>query len=84
MTVKRTRRKPMRKLVRVLRGIQHNEQLSTESMARRLGISPSMLGMVYHGQRNPGPKFLRGVLLAYPQLGEEVRRYLLRERADRG
>jgi len=83
MTVKGTRRKPIRRLVRVLRGIQRNEQLTIEGMARRLGISPSMLGMVYHGQRNPGPKFLRGVLGAYPQLGDEVHRYLLHERSDR-
>jgi len=84
MTVSRTRRKPVRRLVRVLRGKQRNEQLTTEGMARRLGISASMLSMVYHGQRSPGPKFLRGVLRAYPQLSEEVRAYLLHERGEHG
>jgi transcriptional regulator with XRE-family HTH domain len=83
MSVKGTRGKPIRRLVRVLRGIQRNEKLTIEGMAGRLGISPSMLGMVYHGQRNPGPKVLRGVLRAFPQLSAEVHLYLLREKGDR-
>ena len=67
---KPTHRTRLRRLVRVLRGLQRNE---------RLGISTSMLGMVYSGRRNPGRKFLRGVLKAYPQLRDEVHQFLLRD-----
>ena len=66
------------RLVRVLRGQQRDEALTIEDMAGRLGVSGSMLGMVYLGRRNPGRKFLHGVLRAYPQFEQEVHRFLLR------
>jgi len=65
--------------VRVLRGLQRNKRFTIEDMALRLGVSTSMLGMVYSGRRSPGPKFLRGVLKAYPQLRDEVYLFLLRD-----
>jgi len=61
----------------MLRGLQRNEHLSNKGMALRLGVSPSTVSMVYRGCRNPGPKFLRGVLKAYPQLRDEVYSFLL-------
>jgi len=73
------RQRHIQRLVRVLRGLQRDERLTVEDMALRLGISTSMLGMVYSGRRNPGPKFLRGVLKAYPHLRDEVYLFLLRE-----
>jgi len=76
---KPAQRRHLRRLVRVLRGLQRNERLTIEDMALRLGISTSMLGMVYSGRRNPGRKFLRGVLKAYPDLRDEVHRFLLRD-----
>ena len=76
---KPAQRTRLRRLVRVLRGLQRNERLTIEDMALRLGISTSMLGMVYSGRRNPGRKFLRGVLKAYPDLRDEVHRFLLRD-----
>jgi transcriptional regulator with XRE-family HTH domain len=75
-------RRPVRRLVRMLRGIQRNERLTIEDMALRLGVSPSMLGMVYSGRRNPGRKFLTGVLRAYPHLLDEVHVFLLRDMSD--
>nr|MBC7245519.1 helix-turn-helix transcriptional regulator [Chloroflexota bacterium] len=69
----------IRRLVRIVRGLQRDEQLSTEEMARRLGISASMLGMVYNGHRSPGRKFLHGLLKAYPRLREEVLLFLLQD-----
>jgi hypothetical protein len=74
--------RPIRRLVRMLRGIQRNERLTLGGMALRLGVSSSMLGMVYSGRRNPGRKFLRGVLKAYPHLREEVHLFLLRDMSD--
>ena len=68
----------LERLVRMLRGQQRDEGLTIEDMAGRLGVSGSMLGMVYLGKRNPGRKFLHGVLLAYPELRDEVHRFLLR------
>lgn len=68
----------LERLVRQLRGQQRDEGLTIEDMAHRLGISGAMLGMVYLGRRNPGRKFLRGVLKAYPSLSDEVHRFLLR------
>ena len=47
---KPTHRTRLRRLVRVLRGLQRNERLTIEDMALRLGISTSMLGMVYSGR----------------------------------
>ena len=75
-------RRYVRQLVRVLRGLQRDEQLTIEDMARRLGISPSMLGMVYNGQRNPGRRFLQGVLRTYPHLRGEVYLFLLQDRRE--
>jgi transcriptional regulator with XRE-family HTH domain len=75
-------RRYVRQLVRVLRGLQRDQQLTVEDMARTLGISPSMLGMVYSGQRNPGRRFLQGVLRAYPHLRNEVYLFLLRDRRE--
>ena len=72
------RQRHVRHLIRVLRGLQRNECLTIEDMALRLGISTSMLAMVYSARRNPGRKFLRGVLNAYPELREEVYQFLLR------
>jgi len=74
-----SRQRHIRRLVRVLRGLQRDDHLTIEDMAIRLGISTSMLGMVYSGRRNPGRKFLRGVLNAYPQLRDEVYQFLLRD-----
>ena len=68
----------LERLVRVLRGQQRDEGLTIEDMARRLGVSGAMLGMVYLGKRNPGRKFLRGVLKTYPDMAAEVHRFLLR------
>jgi transcriptional regulator with XRE-family HTH domain len=75
-------RRPIRRLVRMLRGIQRNEQLTIKGMALRLGVSPSMLRMVYSGRRSPGRKFLRGVLRAFPRLRDEVHLFLLRDMSD--
>ena len=77
-----TQRGRIRRLVRVLRGLQREERLTIEDMAQRLGVSASMLGMVYSGQRSPGRKFLRGVLKAYPRLRDEVYLFLLRDMMD--
>lgn len=68
----------LERLIRLLRGQQRNEGLTIDDMARRLGVSGAMLGMVYLGRRNPGRKFLRGVLKAYPSMTDEVHRFLLR------
>jgi transcriptional regulator with XRE-family HTH domain len=78
----RARKRSIRRLVRVLRGLQRDEQLTFEDMALRLGISASMLSMVYRGRRNPGAKFLRGVVRAYPHLRNEVHLFLLRDMHD--
>jgi len=72
------RQERIRSLVRMLRGLQRDEDLTVEDMALRLGVSRSMLVMVYCGQRNPGRKFLRGILRAYPHLRDEVCLFLLR------
>lgn len=77
------RRERIRSLVRVLRGLQRAEDLTVEDMALRLGVSTSMLVMVYCGRRNPGRKFLRGILRAYPQLRDDVCLFLLRGMSDR-
>ncbi|MCX5676457.1 MAG: helix-turn-helix transcriptional regulator [Planctomycetota bacterium] len=76
------RQKRVRRLARVLRGLQREEQLTIEDMAVRLGVSSSMLAMVYCGRRSPGHKFLHGVLHAYPALRDEVYHFLLRDFGD--
>ena len=76
------RQRCIRRLVRVLRGLQRDEGLTIEDMALRLGVSTSMVAMVFCGSRNPGQKFLRGVLRAYPQLRDEVYTFLMRESGE--
>ena len=73
----------IQRLVRMLRGLQRDEHLSTAEMAQRLGISTSMLGMVYSGCRSPGRKFLHGLLKAYPHLRDEVLLFLLQDMSNR-
>ena len=65
-------------LVRALRDLQQQEKLTVAELAERLGVSSSTMDMVYAGWRSPGPKLLRGVLRAYPQLRQEVYLFLLR------
>jgi transcriptional regulator with XRE-family HTH domain len=76
------RRRSIRRLVRVLRGLQRDGDLTLDDMAARLGVCTSTLCMVYGGRRNPGPKFLRGVLEAFPHLNDEVCRFLLLDLKD--
>ena len=64
------------RLVALLRRIQSQQGLTRAQFARRLGVSVSMLDMVYGGWRSPGSKFLRGVLQAYPELRQEVALFL--------
>jgi hypothetical protein len=63
--------------VRRLRDMQCEQKLTWAELAERLEVSVSTLGMVYGGWRTPGPKFLRGVLRAYPCLRDEVYLFLL-------
>ncbi len=70
------------RLVRVLRGVQRDEQLTCSELAERLGVGVSTVDMVYGGWRSPGPKFLRGILRAYPGLRDEVLLFLLRRISD--
>ena len=80
MVTKQQRMRSIRRLVRMLRGAQRDEKLSNHAMALRLGVSASMLSMVYAGRRCPGRKFLSGVLRVFPQLYSEVYLFLLHER----
>ena len=77
------RKRSPRQLVRMLRGIQRDRNWTNEAMALEMGLSPSALGMVYRGERKPGPKFLRSVLHAFPELSGEVW-LCLREERDGG
>jgi transcriptional regulator with XRE-family HTH domain len=65
------------RLVRRLRNLQCEQKLTWAELAQRLGVSASTVGMVFGGWRAPGPKFLRGVLRAYPCLRDEVYLFLL-------
>lgn len=75
------RKQRLRLLVRKLRGLQHDRGLTLTAMSDELGISTSLLSMVYSGQRIPGRKFLRGVIRAYPQLHNEVYLFLANDTA---
>ena len=57
VVTRQQRLRSIRRLVRMLRGVQRDEKLSTRAMARKLGVSCSMLCMVYSGKRAPGRKF---------------------------
>ena len=72
----------VRRLVRVLHDLQRKQDLTMEDMALRLGVSKSMLTMVYGGRRTPGRRFLQGVLKACPHLRDEVYLFLLRDMHD--
>ena len=69
-------------LVEMLRDVQRNDELSRADLAQRLGVSASMVNMVFGGWRSPGPKFLHGVLKAFPHLSDEVHLFLLQNMTD--
>lgn len=62
----------IRVVVGILKRILQQEHLTAEGMARRLGISPGHLSMVFSGKRRPGIRFLRAAMARFP----EVRRVL--------
>ena len=79
---RRRRQRAIRRLVRLLRRLQLERTMTLRDMAGRLGVSKSTLCMVYGGRRSPGAKFLRGVLESFPELHDEVCRFLLLDMGD--
>jgi transcriptional regulator with XRE-family HTH domain len=71
-----------RHLVARLRAAQDEQRLSVAELAQRLGVSPSTAYMLYYGWRAPGPKVLRGMLHAFPELAQEVHVFLLQDMND--
>jgi transcriptional regulator with XRE-family HTH domain len=59
-------------LIAALAERQAELDLTDHAMARRLGISRSMYGLIIRGERQPGPKALRGIARAFPELWPQL------------
>lgn len=46
--------------------------MSDTDFAEKLGMSRTMLALVYNGQRQPGLEFLKAVIKAFPDLQLDV------------
>lgn len=57
----------------VLRDYLKEHNISEASFAKKIGVAHSTVNRVLNGKRNPGGKFISGVLIEYPDLTfEEV------------
>jgi transcriptional regulator with XRE-family HTH domain len=63
-------------LVTALCRIRERDFLTTQGMARKLGVSVGHLSMVFAGKRRPGLRFVEAALAAYPELRPPVARGL--------
>jgi len=50
--------------------------LTQRQLAKRLGVHESHISLIFSADRQPGKKFLAGVLREFPELGEDVMEYL--------
>lgn len=62
--------------------IQRREVLSTAAMARRIGVDPSYLHLVFRGERGVGRKLLDGAILAFPEVASAHARSLTSDHED--
>ena len=67
----------MNDLVLAMRAKQEDEGANMTQMAKKLGISLSLLSLVYNGLRPAGKKFCRAVVREYPDLKDTIAQYLI-------
>jgi len=63
-------------IVEALRKLQEEGYFSLRGLGRRLGISAAHLSMIFSGQRRPGIRFVRAVLVRFPELRAMVSKTL--------
>ena len=73
------REREIRAMVRALKRIQVERNLSTRGMASRWGLSSGYLSMVYSGQRRPGIRFVRAVMERFDEIRQEMAEMLHEE-----
>lgn len=56
---------------------EKTEQTSQSQVGRDIGVTQVMVGYIVRGERGPGPKTLRGIVNAYPELTRYAWFYLL-------
>ena len=47
---------------------EKTEETSQSQVGREIGVTQVMVGYIVRGERTPGPKTLRGIVKAYPEL----------------
>lgn len=52
----------------VLRDYLKEHNISEANFAKKIGVAHSTVNRVLNGKRNPGGKFISGVLTEYPEL----------------
>jgi|YNPNPStandDraft_1061719.scaffolds.fasta_scaffold34903_2 transcriptional regulator with XRE-family HTH domain len=70
-------------LIEALQRYQRERYCSLRGLGRRLGISPAHLSMIFAGKRRPGIRFMRAVLLRFPELRHLIARALPPAKEDK-
>lgn len=52
----------------VLRNYLQKNSISEAELAKKIGVAHSTVNRVLNGKRNPGGKFISGILTKYPDL----------------
>lgn len=52
----------------VLRNYLEKNSISEAELAKKIGVAHSTVNRVLNGKRNPGGKFISGILTKYPDL----------------
>ena len=65
----------MNPLIRSLQ--QKAEATSQNQVARDIGVTGQMVAYILSGERSPGPKTLKGIVNAYPELTRHAWFFLL-------
>lgn len=63
-------------IVKAVKAKQRKEGLDDTALAGRLGIDLSTWSRIKRGERQPGVKFLNGVMNRYPELSPLVSAYI--------
>lgn len=71
-------------LVTKLKGIQEEKRLNDVQFAKMLGVSTVMWRSAKKGRRSLGENTLGGVLIALPELRQDVLEYLKRKNGESG
>ena len=66
----------MKDLIKAINQYQEKNSMNDGEMAKQLGVTRSLLSLVKRGKREPGVKFIKGVMRTFPEMTLVVMNYL--------